>query len=455
MSRTTFTHQSASRDKHTYDIMGDLKVHVTVTENPFDLPLDALFSMAARINKKRAFLFVSKVLGKHLAVDPYVSLLSGSALAVLLQRELNGPAPATELIIEGLRDRSQAKRAYLQQQANRLVPPRPLAFIGFAETATALGHSMYDAFAEGCRYVHTTRELIPELTSSISFEEEHSHATAHRCYAEHPVQAGESIVLVDDEMTTGKTALNIIRELHQKYPQADYYVASLLDWRTAQDQARFDELASELDISIKTLSLIKGEMVAEGGPILEAPRAKQSESLVKAQVEQIDLHGLFDVVPVSSLDAAGERNLAPYIGCTGRFAIESSANAEVDSRITAAAERLRSMRTGSKTLCLGTGEFMYLPMRIAAEMGEGVAYHSTTRSPIHPHQEPPYAIWESHAYPSPEDPTIRHFLYNVTSHQYDDLFVFLERQVKPERLAPFVELLGNLGIERVRLVFVS
>ncbi|PER91230.1 adenine/guanine phosphoribosyltransferase, partial [Bacillus anthracis] len=37
--------------------------------------------MAARINKKRSFLFVSTILGKHLPINTAVSLSSGFALA--------------------------------------------------------------------------------------------------------------------------------------------------------------------------------------------------------------------------------------------------------------------------------------------------------------------------------------------------------------------------------------
>jgi len=456
MSQKTFIHESRNLDKlRTYDIMGDLKVHVTVTDNPFDLPLDALFSMAARINKKRAFLFVSKILGKHLPVQPHVSLLSGALLGLLLQRELNGSAFDPELLLAGLRDPSEAKQAYQHLQAHKWTPPRPLLFIGFAETATALGHSMFDAFAENCRYFHTTRELIQERSSTISFEEEHSHAMAHRCYADVSIREGEAIVLVDDEMTTGKTTLNIIRELHAQCPVQDYYVASLLDWRSTADQQKFAELEAELGISIRTLALVKGEIEVQGLPILEGTGVKTVLNRDAAQIETLYVDDLFEPVFVSSLDTDGNVNGAPYLQCTGRFGIDSAANRDTDSRITQAAERLRAKRTGGKTICLGTGEFMYLPMRIAAEMGEGVSYQSTTRSPIHPHDDPSYAIVEAHPFPSPEDPQIGHFLYNLTPYHYDDLFVFMERAVKPEQLAPFVEMISHLGIKQVYLVVMS
>ena len=51
-------------------------------DNPYHFQLDQLFQMATRINKKRSFLFVSKVLGKHLPVNPKIPLLIGSLLAL-------------------------------------------------------------------------------------------------------------------------------------------------------------------------------------------------------------------------------------------------------------------------------------------------------------------------------------------------------------------------------------
>lgn len=175
---------------HTFNIVQNLQVTVTETSNPFDMPVEALFSMAARINKKRSFLFVSKVLGKHIPVMPYTPLLSGAALGLLLYREMNGGAAGNEQMdklldaaVHGLIHPLHAEEAYHELLAAQLVLPRPVVFVGFAETATALGHSMYNIFAGGASYIHTTREDIPEMASIISFEEEHSHAVDHLCYA--------------------------------------------------------------------------------------------------------------------------------------------------------------------------------------------------------------------------------------------------------------------------------
>ncbi len=145
--------------------------------------------------------------------------------------------------------------------------PEEVLFIGFAETATALGHSMFQCF-QNAKYVHTTRESIPNLESVITFEEEHSHATSHRCYVDKSFfQNNNPIILVDDEMTTGKTALNIIRSIQQQFPREEYTIASLLDWRSNTNRRQFKQLEEELQIKIHVISLLEGRIHTTGQPL--------------------------------------------------------------------------------------------------------------------------------------------------------------------------------------------
>ena len=69
-------------------IYQNYEIEVVVTNNPYDFALSDLFKMATRINKKRRFLFVSTVLGKHLAVRPQVPILTGTLLAMMYQQKL-------------------------------------------------------------------------------------------------------------------------------------------------------------------------------------------------------------------------------------------------------------------------------------------------------------------------------------------------------------------------------
>ncbi|MGS5018655.1 phosphoribosyltransferase family protein [Paenibacillus sp. JJ1683] len=434
--------------------------------------------MAARVNKKRSFLFVSKVLGKHIPVKPYTSLLSGAALAILLYKELvpQSGQQMDKLIgeaVRGLLDPNYAKEAYQKLMDERLAFsfPEPIKFVGFAETATALGHSMYRLFDGGATYIHTTREDIPGLRPIIRFEEEHSHAVDHRCYAlNEDAFAGDGpIVLVDDEITTGKTTLNIIRDIQEHFPRKQYVIASLLDWRTDSDERAFADLEAELDIRITPLSLLKGKIEIQGTPILDhaeyAGQTGNAEHAATSTAEvNKDLSGTidrcfeedasaFERISHTSISTDGYANTAPYLKYTGRFGLQSADNPALDAEIAYTAERLNQLRSGQRTLVMGTGEFMYIPMRIAAELGPNVYYQSTTRSPVYPHREEGYGVASGVTYPSPEDSTVRNFIYNVEPGQYDEIFVLLERESDPERMKPMLEALSGLGCDKVHVVY--
>ncbi|MEE4577529.1 phosphoribosyltransferase family protein [Paenibacillus polymyxa] len=434
--------------------------------------------MAARVNKKRSFLFVSKVLGKHIPVNPYISLLSGAALAILLYKELvpQSGQQMDKLIgeaVRGLLDPNYAKEAYQKLMDERLAFsfPEPIKFVGFAETATALGHSMYRLFDGGATYIHTTREDIPGLRPIIRFEEEHSHAVDHRCYAlNEDAFAGDGpIVLVDDEITTGKTTLNIIRDIQEHFPRKQYVIASLLDWRTDSDERAFADLEAELDIRITPLSLLKGKIEIQGTPILDhAEYAGQTGNVEHAATSTAevnkDLSGTiarcfeedasaFERISHTSISTDGYANTAPYLKYTGRFGLQSADNPALDAEIAYTAERLNQLRSGQRTLVMGTGEFMYIPMRIAAELGPNVYYQSTTRSPVYPHREEGYGVASGVTYPSPEDSTVRNFIYNVEPGQYDEIFVLLERESDSERMKPMLEALSRLGCDKVHVVY--
>ncbi len=444
--------------KHTYNILEDLKIHITLEENPYDIPLDKLFGMAARKNKKRAFLFVSKILGKHIPVIPQLSLLYGGALAARYLEVIEGIfCEKKKAIIEGIKGKRDCKAVYNDLGKKIFTLSEPAVFIGFAETATALGQGMFDYFSNGVGYIHTTREELLNLKPILSFEEEHSHATAHRFYAENSnlLKNENPIILIDDEITTGKTALNIIEDIEKKYPRKKYILVSLLDWRSEEDKDRFKRKEKELGISITPISLISGTIEVEGSSIEEnRMENKQNNTDFKnSSIEYINLEAFFpNHLPFHSINTAKEINKNPYLRETGRFGIAAKDIGAIDHLARSVGDYLRKKRKGKNTLCLGNGEFMYLPMLIAAYMGEGIVYHSTTRSPIHPYNKIGYGIKNAFAFKNPEDSNIVNYLYNIPQGYYDEIYLFFERKVKVQKLEPLLNILRNLGTDHIFIV---
>ncbi|MDN4604897.1 phosphoribosyltransferase family protein [Paenibacillus sp. F6_3S_P_1C] len=459
MNSSILSGSCPNTNKLTFPILDQFNVTIEATHNPLEIPLENLFSMAARLNKKRSFLFVSKLLGKHIAVNPYTSLLSGAALAVLLFEDLSHGEDKRisvwkQRMVSGLIDPDQAREAYEYLMNVEMPLPEEVKFVGFAETATALGHSMYELFAEHATYIHSTREYLLDIEPDIQFEEEHSHAMSHRCYAldSRSLAEGGPLVLVDDEITTGNTTLNIIRDIQRTYPRKQYYIASLLDWRTDADEQRFSALENELGITITPLSLLKGKIKVMGEPSINA----STEKLVNeptSLISVMSVAGELEPWAAVSADSEGNRWSTPYLRYTGRFGIHSGHNSVLGTGISRIAAILRGERKGQRTLVMGTGEFMHIPMRIAAEMGDGVMYQSTTRSPIHTANRPGYAVTAGEGYASPEDPTVRNYIYNVTPGQYDEIFVLMERLMSEERMQPMLDVLSQLGCKQIYVVY--
>lgn len=330
--------------------------------------------------------------------------------------------------------------------------------IGFAETATALGHAFFQAFQKA-DYFHTTRENLQDKPSLINFEEEHSHATSHRCYIEdYMLDNDREVILVDDEITTGKTVLNIIRSIHEKFPRKQYTVVSLLDWRSEAHEQQFAQLEAELDISVPFISLFKGRIAISGSaPLLEEEPAYRVSDKGMPKINHIVLGDifpeLFHEVSASSLGLDEAVCSIPYIQETGRFGINAGEQARTQENLRIAAQYLKQMHTAGKALVLGTGEFMYIPMKLAALMGDDVFYQSTTRSPIYPYMDQAYAVQHKLSFPNPEDEQVAHFVYNIPADEYDDIFVFFERQVDEGKLQPMIAELTKTGANTIHFIY--
>ncbi|WP_371100033.1 phosphoribosyltransferase domain-containing protein, partial [Streptomyces sp. PU_AKi4] len=193
-----------------------------------DESLPGLLGLALRRNPKRAHLLVSNVLGKHVPQSPSVVYGHGVALGRRV-RELLGDSAEDAVVL------------------------------GYAETATGLGHSVADGLGVA-PYLHSTRRPVAGTATAGGFEESHSHATSHLLLPEDPsLLAGDGpLVLVDDEFSTGNTVLNTVRDLHARYPRGRYVVVALVDMRSPADTGRLDEFAREIEARIDLVTTASG-----------------------------------------------------------------------------------------------------------------------------------------------------------------------------------------------------
>ncbi|MET7912685.1 phosphoribosyltransferase [Streptomyces avermitilis] len=360
-----------------------------------DEQLSELLGLALRRNPKRAHLLVSNVLGKHVPQSPSVVYGYGVALGRRV-RELLGADEARTAVV-----------------------------LGYAETATGLGHSVADGVGLA-PYLHSTRRPVAGVARAGGFEESHSHATSHLLLPEDPaLLAGDGpLVLVDDEFSTGNTVLNTIRDLHERYPRGRYVVVALVDMRSPADLGRLEEFAREIGARVDLVTAASGtvklpEGVLEKGQELVA----RHETAVPAEPAP------YDSGRVTRVTLGWPRGLPDG----GRHGFTPEHRARLDRVLPAMAARLAEAISGEaipdgtrRILVLGFEELMYAPLRLAQELEQvvdgDVRYSTTTRSPVLAVDDPGYAIRSRIVFPAHDDPDDgpgERYAYNVAGAGFD------------------------------------
>ncbi|MEI7773281.1 MAG: phosphoribosyltransferase domain-containing protein [Verrucomicrobiota bacterium] len=319
-----------------------------------DIPLDIALAFAARRNPRRRFLFVSRILGRHIPTPP--------------------------------RDLRQAAVS-LARKLIRL--PSPCLFIGMAETATTLGQAVWREWLNqgGCEslYLDTTRRHTGGEVA-FSFVEDHSHAPLHLVHrpsrADDPsgiFERAAAIIIVDDEVTTGRTAVAL----------ADAYS----QWR-----------GSRPTVSLLTLVHWKN------GDVLPF----DCHSLIE---------GVFKFTPCPSAPAP------PFCEQT----VVSPVRAPRGARhgITSSQFLLCPPEPAARVLVIGAGEFGFVPFLLAEQIegaGGEAFVQATTRSPVLECG----AIVHARSFPALDGSGYTEFLYNVPDdHSYERIILYCEGAPPP------------------------
>lgn len=327
--------------------------------------LDALIGFAARANARRGFLFLSKVLGKHWPVTP--------RLMLTIHRDLAARVPADL--------------------------PGPVVFIAMAETAIGLGQGVFEAWKAAhpqreALFLHTTRYHVGDAPI-LEFEEAHSHAP--RQFLHQPAGAAlqavlknaRSLVLVDDEASTGNTFLNLTAACRALNPAIEHvHLAAITNFMGREAN---EALSGRFGLPVTVGAALSGAYQFTAGQLQPSAGAAQ----------------LFE----SHTDRGASARF-------GRLGVDRCLNQPA-----ALAERLRaSIAPHERVLVLGTGEFMHMAFLLGLALeagGVNVVVQSTTRSPI--------LQWGavSHILNFPDNygEGVENFVYNVAPGQYDHVFI--------------------------------
>lgn len=381
------------------------------------IPMQDMVGLALRRNPRRAHLLVSTVLGKHVPTDPQIVYWSGRLLGAMVADVLAGRPPdsggAAEALASALDGRGAGPLIGLCEGHRRVddaVSPTQTVVLGYAETATALGHAVADAL--GVDVLHSTRRQVPGVTEAGGFDEEHSHATRHLLLPQDPgmlVRNGP-LVLVDDELSTGRTVLNTISALHGTTPRNRYVVASLVDLRSDADKAAMSAAAERLGTRIDVVALARGALRSQ-------PHSADHAAALVAEhsTTRVAEHSVGACAPQELLDqprGSVRRSRADWpadVRDGGRHGFSPADRVEAERAAATAGRILAAEVRGDRVLVLGSEELMYAPLLVALalsrESAAEVRFSTTTRSPVLPVDETGYAIRTALTFPAHDDPS--------------------------------------------------
>lgn len=317
-----------------------------------------LLGFAERINPKRAFLFVSKVLGRHIPVSPHIMRHAFTDLAKLVAGDL----------------------------------PEPVLVIGMAETAVGLGAGVHQVLQQRypeAIYVTTTRHPVHGAPLLARFLEEHSHAQDQLLYGspdaelQQQILNSKSIVLVDDEASTGKTFVNLIHALQQAgLNQISHVVtATLADWSSGIHIA---------DLNCQSVALMTGKW-----------QWRDAEHPIQINMPKVD------TVAFGAFATLAEPTW-------GRLPIQDSG-----------AHIRLAVQPDERILVLGSGEYVWSSFLLAEylqQQGADVKFSAITRSPI----AVGHAIQSAMAFSDNYGLGIQNFVYNINPLEYDRILITVE-----------------------------
>ena len=339
----------------------DLTYQTNFSGDSKNYELEDLLGFAQRINPKRAFLFVSKVLGRHIPVAPGTMRHAFTDLANLVPDDL----------------------------------PEPILVIGMAETAVGLSAGVHQALQT--RYPnalllnstrHSQHNKNNTETLLTTFSEDHSHASQHLIYqsadtvTQAQLLASKTLIMVDDEASTGNTCVNVVTALRNAGLDQlqQVHLTTLVDWSLNQNQSHAnadDTIATRLsNIEFHRHHLLSGAW--------QWTDATNPESITMPSVDTTEAGSY-------ALGDTGNWGRFPTLDSTDGFAFYLTKFQAAFNLFNQQAQSEKASfekeQLPQRILVLGSNEFVWLPFLLAEWLetqtqNATVKFSALTRSPI-------------------------------------------------------------------------
>ena len=348
----------------------DLTYQTNFSGDSKNYELEDLLGFAQRINPKRAFLFVSKVLGRHIPVAPGTMRHAFTDLANLVPDDL----------------------------------PEPILVIGMAETAVGLSAGVHQALQT--RYPnalllnstrHSQHNKNNTETLLTTFSEDHSHASQHLIYqsadtvTQAQLLASKTLIMVDDEASTGNTCVNVVTALRNAGLDQlqQVHLTTLVDWSLDQhqgaadsDDAVSDQIAERLpNIEFQRHHLLSGAWTWTDAPNPE-PITMPSVDTTEAGSHTLGDTGNWGRFPTLDSTNGFDNYLLRFQTAFNVFNKQAQFGKEQFEK-----GHFDKKQLPQRILVLGSNEFVWLPFLLAEWLetqtqNSTVNFSALTRSPI-------------------------------------------------------------------------
>jgi hypothetical protein len=217
-------------------------------------------------------------------------------------------------------------------------------------------------------------------------------------------RSAATLILVDDEISTGRTLVNLAAAYLRVNPSvSSVHFVCLTDWL---GQSRRAALSFELRLPTTVHSLLRGSFTFDPDPD-------------------------FDPGEPPNVVGRGDYKDELLVVNHGRLGVRRTPKYDLDAMIKSIGVRL-----GERILVLGSGEFAHGPYLLAdrlEELGHDVHFQSTTRSPLLVDGDLSSVLEFTDNYGD----AMPNYVYNVADRRYDRVVIGYEtRPLPPEHTLP-------------------
>ena len=342
----------------------DLTYQTNFSGDSKNYELEDLLGFAQRINPKRAFLFVSKVLGRHIPVAPSIMRHVFTDLASLVPDDL----------------------------------PEPILVIGMAETAVGLSAGVHQALQtrypnalllNSTRHAQHNDAKGNSHTLLTTFSEDHSHASQHLIYqsADKATQAqllaSKTLIMVDDEASTGNTCVNVVTALRNAGLDQlqQVHLTTLVDWSLNQQQDSGDVVSDQIAKRLPNIKFQRHHLLSGAWTWADAPNPEPI-TMPSVDTTEAGSHMLGDTGNWGRFPTLDSINgFDNYL-----FRFQTAFNVFND-QVQFEKEQFDKEQLPQRILVLGSNEFVWLPFLLAEWLetqtqNSTVNFSALTRSPI-------------------------------------------------------------------------